>query len=151
MTTRTTKRTRKSVTRKRQSLRQKIGFAALIVTTALVTMGASCSGLGGSGHPIWEDPGAPARDIGGVIDAHKQAGKDISNGAKSIGDWGREFARGWNGDASVRPSKAPVRQETPSPVPACDWAEFGPCEQPPPLEYFGITDDNANGINDSEE
>jgi len=144
MATKTTKRPRKSVTRKRQSLRQKIGFAALIVTTALVTMGASCSGLGGSGHPIWEDPGAPARQVGEVIDAHKQAGKDVGNGAKSISDYFGEWEKGWKeADARREAHKAPVRRETPSPVPACDWSEFGPCDAPPPPEWF-FADSNTN-------
>lgn len=131
------------MTRKRQkkTLRQKIALAVLFSAPIIAIMGAGC------GPQLT----SPADDVRELIDAHKQAGKDIGHGKDAIDHWAEEFARGWKGESSVRPSEAPESDEGGSPVPACDWAEFGPCEQPPPLEWFGITDDNANGTPDDQE
>jgi hypothetical protein len=132
------------MTRKRQrkSLRQKIALAVLFSAPVIAIMGASCA----------PQPTSPAEDIGKLIDAHKQAGKDIGEGADAVGDWGSKLARGWTGAEARRKShKAPESNAEPSPVPACDWAEFGPCDQPPPLAWFGITDENNNGISDEKE
>lgn len=141
---------------KKLSRKHKIAFGFLISCAMVATMGASCSGFGGSGKPLWEDPGAPARQVNEVLDANSKAVEDIKHGAgkgaKSVGDWFGEFSKGWS-DAGARRAahKAPTGDEDPSPVPDCDWSEFGPCEQPPPLIYFGIIDDNNNGVPDDKE
>src|SRR5687767_13719715 len=85
--------TRKRQPKSRRTLRQKIAFAALITTTALVTMGASCA-LGGSGAPLWEVPSAPCYKYGAVRDAHNQAGEDIGTGTEAVSASGSEFVRG---------------------------------------------------------
>lgn len=62
-------------------------IAAIIALATPLVMGASC----GSDRAIWNNPAQPLEDIAPVIDAHKQAAKDVS-------DWGAEFAKGWNGE-----------------------------------------------------
>jgi hypothetical protein len=66
-----------------------------------------------------------------VVKGHKEI-------AENVGDWGSKFADGWSRDEKSEPAE-------------CEWSEFGPCDQGPPLEWFGITDDNGNGINDADE
>jgi|SRR5688500_6597584 len=71
-----------------------------------------------------------------VVQGHKEI-------AENVGDWGSKFAEGWSRDE---------KPEDPAPEPTgCEWIDFGPCDEPPPIEWFGITDDNQNGINDADE
>lgn len=86
------------------------------------------------------DPGTPAGDAEVLVDAHRTAADDFDS---TVGQWGRDWARGW--------SQADSERAEPTPEPTCAWEKFGPCDQDPPLEFWGISDDNANGINDSEE
>jgi hypothetical protein len=152
MTTRRRAVTRKSHKPIKITLNRKtvLTVAALIIIPFI--MGASC----GPDRALWNNPSAPAEDIGGVLDANKKAVKDIGDGAgkgaDAVSDWGSELARGWSeADARRKGHKAPESDEGASPVPACDWSEFGPCDQPPPLAWFGITDDNNNGTPDDQE
>lgn len=138
----------KKVTRKRQ----KFVFGLLVASVAVVTMGAGCDlqqgeklppgSYGPSLKSVGEDIN---HDVSDVVEAHKEVGR-------SVGDWFGKWSKGWSeADASRKRHKAPRSDDTPSQAPACKWAEFGPCDEAPPLEYFGITDDNMNGVNDADE
>lgn len=70
---------------------QKLAFGVLVSCALLVTMGASCDLKPSVSNPITDVP----RDVNEVIDAHRKAGKDVT-------DWGSKFADGWNKSSTAR-------------------------------------------------
>lgn len=81
-------------------LNRKAVTIAIVLATPLI-MGASC----GSDRAIWNNPSQPLDDFKPVIDAHKQAAKDIGKGADAVSNWGSEFAKGWNQADEPKPEK----------------------------------------------
>lgn len=88
---RTTSRKRVKIGKLTLNLNHKTFITAIFILGSLFIMGASC----GSERAIWNNPSQPIEDLAPVIDAHKQAAEDVGKGAKAVGDWGSEFARGW--------------------------------------------------------
>lgn len=80
------------------------------------------------------------KDFDEIGKAHERAGKEIDG---TVGQWGRDFAKGWSEkDARRKRSEAPETEVEPPPVSECEWAEFGPCGEPPPPEWFFAESEN---------
>jgi len=90
-----------------------------------------------------------SNDLGTLVEGHQTIGREAGKAGSKVGRAASEALSTPKTDHVLKRllgHQAPAERP-----PACPWEDLGPCSDGPPLAWFGVTDNNANGINDRDE